>query len=952
MAKASNVLRMTSLNSGLDTESIVNAMTASTKLKITTNQRKVLKYQAQQEAYQSVISKITTFKNKYFNILGGSSLTSVTNLNKFKSTVSQDGVEKTLSGISVSASSSAKEGSYSVEVLAAASQAKVTSASLNTRQSFDPSDYTSADGEQKYAMSVTVGSATKYITFGGETEDEVIDSINEQLLSFGKTNDGSGIISLQNNSNSTYSFSATDKSAITTSKISTLSDVVELTAGFDNGTNSFTVVIGGESKSISFSTIDSNYFNEIFAKEGEPTDEDGFVFGADETKVALFKQVAQDMYNTQRHELYEEWKDSDYNADAKSVSELSTAQRALFDAEVTRRNSERLTDKYDGAVETAYNAYEKICKKAGMKLSDGLDTENGYLSVGKFKEFLEGKGLTEDNFGSFDFSAIDFSELNRNGAEFSEFGTTVSETFSKAYDDYEAGMITADDYNTFFKVGYNEEEAFNKNYYTEDNATYGGVYISEDDYVSNAVNTVSAAEAAKVFNQNAVKLNLEAITFSDGTKLNVDINYADGNPNEITGFTVTASNKGETVGFDILANSTATDFDVGSAKDTASTVTNSTKLSDLGLTPDDDGNYSFSINGESFSFSGETTVKEMMNTVNSSDAGVKMTFSSLSNKFEIATTKYGADASITLSDGDEGLLSTLGFNGLQTTTAGSNMKLSINGEVVETASNSYEIDGVKFSISSSAAVGTKFDVEVKRDTDALKELIKSFMTDYNQLISDVFGYVDEKPNKDYYFLTDDDKTDMELSDKQEEQWETVAKKGLLYNDSTVIDVMSRFRMSLLGTITGSDGKSFGLPSLGITTSSDYGEHGKLVFYNDSESYLDAALANNYEDIVKLFTDSENGIMQKLSKELDYAVKSTGARTDKGVLVQKAGLATGNSATDNFIYDQIKSLNTLISSLEDRYEKQQDRYWSIYSNLETRMGDLNSQTSYITQMMGM
>ena len=91
-------------------------------------------------------------------------------------------------------------------------------------------------------------------------------------------------------------------------------------------------------------------------------------------------------------------------------------------------------------------------------------------------------------------------------------------------------------------------------------------------------------------------------------------------------------------------------------------------------------------------------------------------------------------------------------------------------------------------------------------------------------------------------------------------------------------------------------------------------------------------------------------MHQLDEVLTGAVKTTGAREDKGTLVQIAGTSSGTSATDNSIFDQLKSISNLISSLEERYEQQQDRYWSRFANLETMMGDLNSQTSYIQQLL--
>ena len=106
--------------------------------------------------------------------------------------------------------------------------------------------------------------------------------------------------------------------------------------------------------------------------------------------------------------------------------------------------------------------------------------------------------------------------------------------------------------------------------------------------------------------------------------------------------------------------------------------------------------------------------------------------------------------------------------------------------------------------------------------------------------------------------------------------------------------------------------------------------------------LEKAIQNNFDDIQKLFSDSENGIMKKFSAALDSGIGSTGK--DKGSLIRKAGLATGSSATDNEIYNAIKRTKTRITSLNTRYENEQNRLWKKYSAMEAMLGDLNSQQS--------
>jgi flagellar hook-associated protein 2 len=57
-------------------------------------------------------------------------------------------------------------------------------------------------------------------------------------------------------------------------------------------------------------------------------------------------------------------------------------------------------------------------------------------------------------------------------------------------------------------------------------------------------------------------------------------------------------------------------------------ISTSSKLSELGLTGD---SFSFQINGEEFSFTAENTVADVISAVNKSDAGVKLSYSSISD---------------------------------------------------------------------------------------------------------------------------------------------------------------------------------------------------------------------------------------------------------------------------------------------------------------------------------
>ena len=494
---------------------------------------------------------------------------------------------------------------------------------------------------------------------------------------------------------------------------------------------------------------------------------------------------------------------------------------------------------------------------------------------------------------------------------------------------------------------------YKKSVYTENNSNYD---LSKENIIDhfnesalkNSIGNLSVTDE----NGNEVKLE---VTYNKGDNTSAD-GSAVGNSVTIKAYTETTDSDGNsvknyqstsmTIGKS-SANDAAALGNAGADESTAiSQITNSTKLSDIGAEADANGNYTFDINGISFSFSGDTTVNDMMKKVNASSAGVKMTYSSLDNAFTVTASKYGVAGQITVGDTNGGsLLSTLGIAGGDFT-AGENLEVEINGQVYQSDTNSIDADGSTFTFGNNAKIGEEFNVSIGKDTSAIKDLIKDFVKDYNQLIEDVYKYLDEKPEKDYYFLTDTDKEDLDLTEKQEEKWEEKSKKGLLYHDSITSTVMTSLRTALMGSVEGLDGNIFSLSSLGIKTASDYNQHGKLVL---SEDDLDKAIANNFDDIQKLFSDSENGIMKKFSAALDAGIGTTGE--NKGTLIRKAGLASGSTALNNEIYNAIKRTKTRITSLNSRYENEQNRLWKRYSNMESMLGTLNSQqTSFSSYFM--
>lgn len=448
----------------------------------------------------------------------------------------------------------------------------------------------------------------------------------------------------------------------------------------------------------------------------------------------------------------------------------------------------------------------------------------------------------------------------------------------------------------------------------------------------------TSTQAAKDYNSNQIVLKANAEFKSEGITFNIDKSY------------MTATKDGKNIDLAVTATSGGT---LSLTKGRASNKYNgSTRLSEMGITGNgEEGEFTFKINGKEISVDRDGTINDLITAVKKSGAGVTLTFSNLSNKFEITANDLGNGGTINIEGNDItkalGLTDdngdTVGF------TAGQNAIININGEEIYHNSNDFTVDGTTFSFDETVALGEVYNVGIEKSYDDVKQSIKDFVNDYNQLIDDVYKHIGtarKKDSKDNYYepLTDEEKEAM--TTEQIEKWEEAAKAGVIYNDSTISGVMSQIRTALYNSVTLDDGTRFGLFNMGIKTSSDYAAHGKLEIDEDA---FEAAFEKNPEAIEKLFTDSENGIMQKVNTVFDNAVRTNSQ--NPGSLVRKAGLATGLTSTKNTMYNEMQTITKRIKQLQEKYTSKEEYWWKVFTNLESAMSDLNSQSSYLASYLG-
>ena len=392
----------------------------------------------------------------------------------------------------------------------------------------------------------------------------------------------------------------------------------------------------------------------------------------------------------------------------------------------------------------------------------------------------------------------------------------------------------------------------------------------------------------------------------------------------------------------------------------ASIADNATALGLAGEDNLDEKLANLTINGKQIEgVTSSTTIDELLSKINKSDAGVKATYLSSSGSFLLVNKDTGAGKTIDLG-GSDSIASKL-FGG--TYTEGKNAKMTVSyggsiSEEVTSDTNTFKLDGLELTVSGTFGQNTNGNFDSSKsvtfssaaDTDKIVERIKSFVEDYNKILDEVRTNVTTAHNRDYTPLTKEQED--EMSEKEIEKWNTEAKKGLLYGDSTLRDFDTA--LSSLPSKYLQSGISYAdMEKIGITFSSDYTTGGKLIL---DETKLKAALESEPETVsdVMAGNDKHKGLGSIMNTTLTPYATHFSSRNggSYGRLVEEAGSnRLVLSKNKNQAYKQIQEKNKLLDSLKDKLKIEQDRYIKQFSNLETLINKMNTQSMYLSGLTG-
>ncbi|MGX6441643.1 flagellar filament capping protein FliD [Neobacillus sp. K501] len=372
---------------------------------------------------------------------------------------------------------------------------------------------------------------------------------------------------------------------------------------------------------------------------------------------------------------------------------------------------------------------------------------------------------------------------------------------------------------------------------------------------------------------------------------------------------------------------------------------------------------SFSLNGTSVTLDANMTFDQAIARINESSSSTNVKASNVGGSLVFTSLGTGATQKVEITGATSNSLKIADTIDPNTSMPGpvkgvdaKDGSVTINGTTIIISTNTFTYDGVTFNINGAIDSTKPVSIQVGSDTDSVFNSIKTFVDKYNELIADLNGKMTEKRYRDFPPLLDEQKKDMK--ENEIKLWEEKAKSGLLTRDSTISNLLTEMRNSLISTVEGTGGSLQSLKEIGINFSANYKDNGKLVV---DEAKLKGILQTNLEDVKKLFTANAASTASKETTVTDSNIhKNSGFAyriydrlnetiSQLGVI---AGSPTASIDTKSNIAKQLLSLDENIDNERDKVSAYEKRLWKQFTAMEKALSQLNSQGSWISQQLGM
>lgn len=418
--------------------------------------------------------------------------------------------------------------------------------------------------------------------------------------------------------------------------------------------------------------------------------------------------------------------------------------------------------------------------------------------------------------------------------------------------------------------------------------------------------------------------------------------------------------------------------------------TSATKLSELGYTgsggdiqvKDSSGNVVKTV-----SVTGNTTIKDLVSALNGA-GDTKASFDATNKRIFMTSNKTGEQNAFSL-DGDADILKTVGLSkeGGASIVDAQDSEIELNGAKFTSANNTYTVNGL--TIDCLAETGnSEISITTSVDTQSMYDQVKSFLSQYNSLMKEMYSLYNADSAKGYEPLTDSEKDQM--TDTEVEKWEEKIKAALLRRDDTLDGIMSTMKNAMStsyyiyngnavtydsdkqyykcngNAIKNSDGsyvtsasqlklwasangaKKYSLSSFGIKTeayATMTANSSQDVYHIDGDA--DDSVSKNNSDVLMNMLSSDPDTVSSFMKQLTsglYSAIDTKMKSVKGL------------SSSYTIYNDIEmareysDYTDTISKWEDKLTDLEDSYYKKFAAMESALASLQSQSSSLSSLL--
>lgn len=277
---------------------------------------------------------------------------------------------------------------------------------------------------------------------------------------------------------------------------------------------------------------------------------------------------------------------------------------------------------------------------------------------------------------------------------------------------------------------------------------------------------------------------------------------------------------------------------------------------------------------------------------------------------------------------------------------GCDAEITLNGIKYTGSSNSFSINGLNITAQVVTGADEKdaITISTQTDTQGIYDKIKDFLTQYNSLINEINSLYNAESAKGYEPLTDEEKDAM--SDSEVEKWEKKIKDSLLRRDDSLDSLMSAMTTAMSSGVE-IDGKNYYLSSFGIKTLGylNAAENEQYAYHIDGDED-DASVSGNPDKLMAALTNDPDKVIQLMQGVASKLYDSVHKK------MQSSSLSSVYTVyNDKEMASEYSDYTDLIKKWEQKLTEKEDYYYKKFSAMETALSKLNSQTSSLGNLFG-